>query len=301
MAFCGLGLLGADIARSKQNALVSEIVILFKDAAMNEASEVQTVFANLSLQDLDESSSDDSNIPEMTLDLPLIAIESTPFKSPSTVNNSMTLSQSPTPPQWSPISLSATTPEVPSPGHPIQQSTPQGAEDVATQEPSPALQLQLQTTPAQLQSSFSHQHISHNFFSWKGFKIVGDNLDKTVRPRRQRFDERTKSLHYFNTMAILDRVDMSKFSDERSAFSHSSFSLESLLPQPEDLAEITANFGVLIGRVLVKHVPALKCLNSVVKQHIEHQYYKEMSSKSTVVSHSTDAQLVCVYCCPFIL
>lgn len=85
MAFCGLGLLGADIARSKQNALVSEIVILFKDAAMNEASEVQTVFANLSLQDLDESSSDDSNIPEMTLDLPLIAIESTPFKSPTTV------------------------------------------------------------------------------------------------------------------------------------------------------------------------------------------------------------------------
>ena len=56
MAFCGLGLLGADIARSKQNAVVSEIAILFKDAAMNEASEVQTVFANLSLQDLDESS-----------------------------------------------------------------------------------------------------------------------------------------------------------------------------------------------------------------------------------------------------
>ena len=196
---------------------------------MNEASEVQTVFANLSLQDLDESSSDDSNAPEMTLDLPLIAIESTQFKSPSTVNNSMALSQSPTPPQWSPISLPATTPEVQSPGHPIQQSTPQGAEDVATQEPSPA-QLQLQTTPAQLQSSFSHQLISHHPFSWKGFKIVGDNLDKTVRPRRQRFDERTKSLHYFNTMAILDRVDMSRFSDERSAFSRSSFSLESLFP-----------------------------------------------------------------------
>ena len=113
-----------------------------------------------------------------------------------------------------------------------------------------------------------HQHISHHPSSWKGFKIVGDNLDKTVRPRQQKFDKCTKSLHYFNSMAILDRVDMSKLSDERSAFNYSSFSLESLLPQPEDLAEITANFRVLIGRVLVKHVPALKCLNSVVKQHM---------------------------------
>ena len=266
----------------KHNAVVTVHVILLKDAAMNEASEVQTVLANLSLQDLDESSSDDSNAPGMTPDLPLIAMESTPFKSPSTVNNSMTLSKSPISQQWSPISLPATTPEVSSPGHPIQQSTPQGAKDVSTQEPSPSLQLQLQ---AQFQSSYSHQHTSHHPSSWKGFKVVGDNLDKTVRPRRQRFDERTKSLHYFNSMAILDRVDMSKLSDERSAFNYSSFSLESLLPQPEDLAEITANFRVLIGRVLVKHVPALKCLNSVVKQHIEHQYYKEMSSKSTVVSH----------------
>ena len=235
------GLLGANIARS---STINTVVTEHEDAAMNEASEVQTVLANLSLQDPDETSSDDSNAPEMTLDLPLIAMESTPFKSPSTVNNSMTLSKSPTSLQWSPISLPASTPEVSSPGHPFQQSTPQGAKDVSTQEPSPSLQLQLQATPAQFQSSYSHQHTTHHPSSWKGFKVIGDNLDKTVRPRRQRFDERTKSLHYFNSMAILDRVDMSKLSDERSAFNYSSFSLESLLPHPEDLAEITANFSL---------------------------------------------------------
>ena len=77
---------------------------------------------------------------------------------------------------------------------------------------------------------------------------------------------------------------MSAFSDKTSANNYSTFSVELLLPQPDDLKEITADFGILIGRVLVKHVPALKPLSSVVKQHIEHQYYKEMSSKSTMVS-----------------
>ena len=74
------GLLGANIARS---STINTVVTEHEDAAMNEASEVQTVLANLSLQDPDETSSDDSNAPEMTLDLPLIAMESTPFKSPS--------------------------------------------------------------------------------------------------------------------------------------------------------------------------------------------------------------------------
>lgn len=250
---------------------------------MNEASEVLTLLANLSVHDLQESSSDDSiddaNVPEMSFDLPLVA--STSSKSVPVVDESVLSSRSPTPPPppWSP-----TTPSNVSPGHPIQQSSPQVAVAAPIQEPPLPIQLQSPTSTPLTPPQQPRQHHSQETTSWKGFKIVGDNLDKTVRPRRQRFDQRTKSLHYFNAMAVQDRVDMSNFSDERSAYDSSSFSLESLLPQPDDLREITANFGILIGRVLVKHVPALKPLDSVVNQHIQHRYYKEMSSKSTVVS-----------------
>jgi len=39
---------------------------------------------------------------------------------------------------------------------------------------------------------------------WNGFKIVGDNIDKNVRPSFQRAQHQTKSLHYFNSYAVRD-------------------------------------------------------------------------------------------------
>ena len=93
---------------------------------MKPVHEVLTLLANLSVHDLQESSSDDSiddaNFPEMSFDLPLVA--STSSKSVPVVDESILSSRSPTPPPppWSP-----TTPSNVSPGHPIQQSSPQVA------------------------------------------------------------------------------------------------------------------------------------------------------------------------------
>ena len=39
------------------------------------------------------------------------------------------------------------------------------------------------------------------------FKLVGDNLDKNIRPRYQHFNVYiTKSLHYFHSYAVRDRI-----------------------------------------------------------------------------------------------
>ena len=38
---------------------------------------------------------------------------------------------------------------------------------------------------------------------WYGFKIVGDNLDKTIKPRDMRSNHQSQSLHYFNLYAAL--------------------------------------------------------------------------------------------------
>ena len=50
---------------------------------------------------------------------------------------------------------------------------------------------------------------------WHGFKIVGDNIDKNIRPSFQRCDYQTKSFHYFNSYAVKDRIDLSDVSDIR--------------------------------------------------------------------------------------
>ena len=40
------------------------------------------------------------------------------------------------------------------------------------------------------------------------FKIIGDNLDKNVKPRDMRIDFQTRSLHYFHACAVQDRIDL---------------------------------------------------------------------------------------------
>jgi len=48
---------------------------------------------------------------------------------------------------------------------------------------------------------------------WPGFKIVGDNVDKNIKPSLQRITHQTKSLHYFHSCAVKDRVNLSSASD----------------------------------------------------------------------------------------
>ena len=49
---------------------------------------------------------------------------------------------------------------------------------------------------------------------WFGYKVVGDNVDKKVKPRHMRSDNQSKDLHYFHLYAAKDRIDFSEASEE---------------------------------------------------------------------------------------
>ena len=49
--------------------------------------------------------------------------------------------------------------------------------------------------------------------TWKGYKVIGDNIDKNVYPSFQRYNTQTLSLHYFHSFACLDRIDFSNLDD----------------------------------------------------------------------------------------
>ena len=88
-------------------------------------------------------------------------------------------------------------------------------------------------SPLSTTSSFSsHSGSCNNLFdycdtegryksteAYPTFKIVGDNLDKYVKPRDMRIDAQASTLHYFHMYAVRDRLDTSQLSEE--------------LPQPE--------------------------------------------------------------------
>lgn len=116
------------------------------------------------------------------------------------------------------------------------------------------------------------------------FKIVGDNIDKEVKPQDMRSDYQTRSLHYFHSYAVRDRVNMDNFDDSVHTPDITAVDLEVLLPSKEDEADLYANMGILIARILKKYIPFFKEFGKGVERHIMHKYSEEMSRKSSVVS-----------------
>ena len=45
------------------------------------------------------------------------------------------------------------------------------------------------------------------------FKLVGDNIDKEVQPRDMRDEHQMRSLHYFHSYAVCDRINVADVSD----------------------------------------------------------------------------------------
>ena len=80
---------------------------------------------------------------------------------------------------------------------------------------------------------------------WTGFKLVGDNVDKNVRQSFQRIDRMTRSLHYFHSYAVLDRIDLSGLSDHQEVKEIDAYTL---LPNSEDLKIMKNAFEVLVSR-----------------------------------------------------
>ena len=236
-----------------------------------------SAFADVTISDLESSGA--GELPEDSFALPLLA--STPLKTTQQLTDdsfaldsiSFSQSQSPTHPAYSPLQGSTTMSFSSGLSHenPHQDQSKSETEDIQPQTPVPVL------TPPDTANTHSQ--------TWSGFKIVGDSIDKTIHPRRQRFDQQTKSLHYFNIVAVRDRVDFSNFSDVNPNTIHSqAYKVEALLPTEDDLRAIRVNFSVLVSRVLVQYVPGLKQLEPAVQKHIKHQYHEEMSQCSEVVS-----------------
>lgn len=123
-------------------------------------------------------------------------------------------------------------------------------------------------------------------------KIVGDNIDKYVKPREMREDVQASMLHYFNLYAVRDRVDASTLEDAPSLPDPSRIDLDKLFPSPEEHKAIHKNFQHLVARVLKKHMPFFKKFGSGLERHLKHKYYKEMSMKSEVVSGHICASLI---------
>ena len=120
------------------------------------------------------------------------------------------------------------------------------------------------------------------------FSLGGDNLDTNVNPRYRRMDNhKGQSLHYFHCLAVRDRIHT--FSQLPITPCHTCINSPDkialqLLPTAKSDSALTDVMIMMISRVLATHMPFFQfSCSDVVDWHMEHQYYKKMSSKSDVV------------------
>ena len=74
----------------------------------------------------------------------------------------------------------------------------------------------LTSTNTSSQDSGNHLQMSKVMRNRHTYKLIGDNIDKTVKPRDMRIGSQTQSLHYFHTYAHKNRIDVSHMEDQPS-------------------------------------------------------------------------------------
>ena len=117
------------------------------------------------------------------------------------------------------------------------------------------------------------------------FKIVGDNIDKKVKPRHMREDRQAQMLNNFHLYAVRDRVDTSNLPEELPSLrAFEGLTIHDILPSSDDHDKMLENYVTLFARVITAEIPFFKQFEDVVPLHIIHEHSREMERKSEVVS-----------------
>ncbi len=109
------------------------------------------------------------------------------------------------------------------------------------------------------------------------YKLVFDNIDKSVKPRYMRSIVQTKSLHYVHMYCVKDRIDFSGLSQVPKSIDVDD-SLYSILPSDKDYNCLKQNFDFLIAKTIHGHVHFFgEDFKRLIPTHVPHQYTNQMT------------------------
>ena len=110
----------------------------------------------------------------------------------------------------------------------------------------------------------------------RSYKLVGDNIDKKITPRYSRTYNKSKSLHYYHSYAVQDRIIVFGLptSIPRPLPMTSDLVAQSLLPSSADDATLVKNIKIIFSRVLNETLNFFHVtFSDVIEWHITHRCY----------------------------
>jgi len=113
------------------------------------------------------------------------------------------------------------------------------------------------------------------------WKLVGDNLDLTVKVRDVHFDNPNQANHFFHTIAVQDHIATDHLDDTKPQCLASTPEVSNFIPSLSDKQRLCSDF-VLVARIIVSEFAEFKFLQLSVSNHIPHQYSKEMARRATL-------------------
>lgn len=118
----------------------------------------------------------------------------------------------------------------------------------------------------------------------KGRKLVFDNFDFRQHVHNMTEDHQNVDVHWVSHLAVENRVTGNHLSSEKPSIEDLQQMENGLcLPSRHEHHLQRENYITLAERAIVE-LPCLGCLKPFVSKHIPHQYRKEMSEKTDVVS-----------------
>eukprot|EP00731_Ephydatia_muelleri_P006970 Em0003g1218a len=103
------------------------------------------------------------------------------------------------------------------------------------------------STPSMSENHSPVQFLDGSTPPWFGFRLVGDNIDKSIKPRDMRLSHQSNLLHYFNVYAVRDRIDFHDLEGTAQLIDPDAVDFSKFFPTAEDGSVLLANFQVPIG------------------------------------------------------
>ena len=115
------------------------------------------------------------------------------------------------------------------------------------------------------------------------FQIIGDNIGLEIKPHVDSLHYRRQSIHWFNVLAVKQRIQAAKLPNDKPQRPISSMQNAEFLPSLMDHRLIREHFIILVTRVIVKFLPCLSQMKHYSFQHMKHKYSNIMKTKSEQV------------------
>lgn len=123
--------------------------------------------------------------------------------------------------------------------------------------------------------------IIRSIASGKDGKFNGDNLDIRVHTNDIRMASKDRDYHFFASDFTVDRVNLDGLSKVAPNKDSLSLTVQHFIPNQAEYKYYTETLKILLARLL-RHYDGLKWMESVVPDHIPHEYEQDMSKKSEV-------------------